>query len=257
MTRRFLGAIVPNEHPGPGAEGRHNVPHGIRSPLRWATLAATLIATGALLAACGSSPSTSSSGTTTTTSNSSSQSVASQIDKLTSDSQSASNLTYQATYTYTSGGKSSTVTIAQSAPKYYLKFGTSEFTLYTGKTIYGCTGSVCVKYTTQTPLAASTLGIFNGKLFQQTVKEDALVQSVLAARGITVSFSSKTVANLPSDCVTASKSGRAWTWCVATSNGVLTSWSSNHGSFTLTSFTTSPPGSDFALPAGVRIVSIP
>jgi hypothetical protein len=214
-----------------------------------------LFATGALLTACGSSPSTSSSGTTTTTT--SNQSVASQIDKLTSDSQSASNLTYQATYSYTSGGKTSTITVAQSAPKYYLKFGSSEFTLYTGKTIYGCASNACVKYTTQSPLAASTLGIFNGKLFQQTVKADALVQSALTAHGITVSFSSKTVANVPSDCVTVSKSGQSFTWCVATSNGVLTSWSSNHGSFTLTSFTTSPPSSDFTLPAGAHIVSIP
>ena len=172
----------------------------------------------------------------------------------TGQSKGASRVTYQAQYTYRSKGKEATVTVAQSPPKYFFKYGTSGYALYTGKATYGCSATVCVSYATEAPIAA-TLGIFNGTLFQDSVHGYAV--TALKEPDSSVSFGSSTVAGLHSNCVTVDMRVKMFTWCVAQSNGILTSSSTSSWSFRLTSFTTSPSRSDFKVPTGVKIVAVP
>jgi hypothetical protein len=240
-----------------------------RSSRRRSTAAiAALLGFGIALSACGSSspsaaPTTTTTsstvpggGTTTTTSGPSS--FSSEISQLSTLATSGSNATFQATYTYTDGGKRQTMVFAQSPPKSLFKDSQSGFVVDTGTATYFCGSGECFKAATNDPLA-ELFYLFDGKTFQESVSEYAVTSAYLAAHGISLSFSTSTYAGQPSKCVTIKLSHGAVktaTWCVA-DNGIMTSWSAGKSSFSLTSFTASPPSSDFALPAGAKIVSVP
>ena len=96
--------------------------------------------------------------------------------------------------------------------------------------------------TTADPLAPLTF-LFDGQTFLDSVAAYAATRPRSPPRGSRSRYSDATYAGQPSKCVTvhSTKGGaKTFTWCVA-SNGIMTSWTSGTATFTLTSFTTSPP----------------
>jgi hypothetical protein len=225
-----------------------------------------VLACGAVLAACGSSSpsaappsSTTSSSSTTTTTTSGSGSLSGDLAKFSSLSTAESGATFQATYTYTSGGPVQTMTFAQSPPKAMFKDSAGGLVVETGTAGYYCGSGTCYKTTTATDPLASLFYLFDGKTFYASVAEYRLTAAYLAAHGYTFSFSTASYAGQASQCITVTQTtgtGKTVTSCVA-SNGLMTSVHAGKDSFTLTSFTSSPPSSDFALPPGAKVTSLP
>jgi len=233
--------------------------------------AAPILLSGALLlAACGggsSKPSTSattvSGGTTATTAagGTSGGNTASELQAFGSNVKSASNATFKAVYTATSDGSTQTITLEQAPPKQLFmtsggSSGTSEF-LNTGTTTYECSSGTC------TNLGSSGLGgalssiidLYNGTTALTTLDG---WESIVAAHvaGVSLSFSNDTIAGQSVKCADWSYQGQSDTYCV-TSSGVLAKVASSGSSFELTSFSTSAPGSDFAVPAGSTTQTLP
>jgi len=230
----------------------------------------------ALLAACGSSSSTATTATTggsgtTATTGSGSDSVSSRLDALAGNVAAAQKSTFQAVYTSTAGGSTSTVTLAQSPPKQSFSTangsGSTTSLINTGTTTYSCaTGSGGASTCTSIGggLASSALtgliNVYNGSAALSVLK---VWQSSLAAHlaGVSLTFTEETIAGQPSTCAHWSQSGDDATYCV-TSTGVLARVESSGGSsggqnFELTSYTTSPPASAFAVPQGATVVTLP
>jgi hypothetical protein len=102
----------------------------------------------------------------------------------------------------------------------------------------------------------ATLGaLYNGTTFLDAA---AIYESstLLVADGITISWSSGTYGGQASTCVTAKQNGKSAVWCVSTSTGVVTHWAAGANSFTLKSYSGSPPSSDFSTPSGYTITSV-
>jgi hypothetical protein len=222
-----------------------------------------LLAFGGGLAACGSSPSATSTTTTTTTgatgSSGATGSTASNLSSLTSLAAAGKNATFKAVYTYTSAGKTQTITFAQSPPKSLFKVGTSGDIINDGTTSYYCGAGVCYASKSSSNPLVSLTGLFDGQEFLDNVQNYPATEAALAAHGLTLTYSNSSYAGQPSKCVTVHStkgSTKTFTWCVAT-NGIMTSWAAGSASFSLTSFTTSPPASDFQVPAGYRVVNAP
>jgi hypothetical protein len=89
-------------------------------------------------------------------------------------------------------------------------------------------------------------------------------RSDLAARvtGVSLTFTSELIGGQPSTCANRSRSGETATYCV-TSSGVLAKVETSGGSsgsgtsFQLTSYSSSPPASAFAVPQGATVVTFP
>jgi len=89
-------------------------------------------------------------------------------------------------------------------------------------------------------------------------------KSAIVARvaGVSLNFTSTTIAGQPSTCANWSRSGDTATYCV-TSAGVLAKVETSGGSsgsatsFELTSYSSSPPASAFAVPSGATVVTLP
>jgi hypothetical protein len=227
----------------------------------WLAPTAAVLAFGLALAACGGSSSPSASNTTTTSSTTTTTSApgasGETVTGLSSLAANGKDATFAATYTYKEGTTTETMTIAQQPPDSLFKISSGGFDLTTASKSYYCSASTCVSSTTADPLS-SLLFLFDGQTFEDTVAAYAtLDQTQLAAEGVTLSFSTGTYAGQPSKCITihtTSTGTSSSVWCVA-SNGVLDYWIAGTTSFTLTSFTSSPPSSDFTLPAGVTITT--
>jgi len=215
-----------------------------------------VVALGAALSACGSSSSSASS--TTTTTSGSSGSVASQVASLTSLSQNAKSASFQAVYTLTESGKTSTITLSQTPPKYLFKTSDGVLLLDDGTNAYYCgSDKKCLQMSGSNPLAAE-LSLFNGTTFQSVARGYAVASSVLSMLHVDVSFSNATYGGQSSQCmkITYTKTSTSATYCVS-STGVLTYWSAGTTTFTLTSFSSSPPSSDYVLPSGYTAVTVP
>jgi len=225
----------------------------VPTPRKLAVLAplCAMLALGVVLSACGSS-SPSASGTTTTTTSSSSSSISS-LGSLASTAQTS---TYQAVYSYQSGGTTHTVTYSQSPPKFSFLQSGGSLVLNDGTNSYYCgTDKKCVSTTSGNPLEG-LVGLFNGKTFQATATAYSVASAILSRLGVSLSYTTSSYGGQPSNCVTVSKSSQTATWCVTT-GGVLSYWSGGGSTFTLTSYTSSPPASAFTLPAGYTTVTIP
>ena len=228
---------------------------------------------GIVLAACGggsaapgttttsSTPAASGSSTSTsapvssTTAPTATTSPASEVTALSGIAKEGQSKTFSATWTSTSNSATTTVTEAQSPPKTLFKTG-SGFLLNDGKNSYFCSSSSqCVEETGTNPLA-SVLNLYNGRAFLSSVQA---YESATALReaGVTLTFTEATYGGQASKCVNVSAASGKSKWCVSQSSGILTYWSAAGNSFTLTSFSASPPASDFALPAGVTVVTLP
>ena len=240
---------------------------------RGTAVGAVVLGGAALLAACGSS---SSSSTTTTgataTTAAGGSGAASKLDTLAGDVKSAQKSTFQAVYTSNSGGSTSTITLAQSPPKQLFSStdssGSTTSLVNTGTTTYSCSGAsgsgvTCTSIGGRAAGAALTslISVYNGStaLTVFNAWKSALVARVA---GVSLTFTNTTIADQPSTCANWKRSGDTATYCV-TSTGVLAKVETSGGSsgsgtsFELTSYTTSPPASAFAVPAGATVVTLP
>jgi hypothetical protein len=218
---------------------------------------AVVLATGAGLAACGSSNDAAS--TTTTTSTTVLTSIKDQVDQLTTAAGNLKNATFGATYSLTQGTSTQDVTYGQSPPKYLFKLGDGTLALDDGTSSYYCNSSkTCVGLTSASPIAAQ-LALFNGSTFITVAQGFAKAKPALDLLGVDVTFSSASYAGIASSCmtVTYTRNGATSTYCVASDTGLLTYWKVDATTYELTSYTKSPPDSYFTLPDGYTTVSIP
>jgi hypothetical protein len=223
---------------------------------------ALAVVLGASLAACGSSTdassSTTSSTTTTTQGSGSSGTIASQVNALTSLSNDLKNSTFEATYTLTEGGTTSTVTYAQSPPKSLFKTSAGVMSINDGTNTYYCTANKSCLKTSSSPIAAQ-LALFDGTSFVAAAQVYAVAQPVLSALHVEVSFNDANYAGQASKCmtVTYTTNSTSAVYCVSSSTGLLTYWSVGSTSYSLTSFSTTPPDSDFMVPSDYTTVTLP
>ena len=208
------------------------------------------------------------------------------LKALTNDINHAKKLTYYAQYTHVSGGRKSTVTIAQSPPRTYFSTSSSSVIINENTTVYcslnsvstsisgnsgnsgnsvttsnsGNSGSKSSKQRCLTEKGANPLlGVEDD--FSPTVALGALAEAkeglVSKLLGIKVSSSSASFAGQPSTCVTVSVHGKVGRYCV-TKQGILSySGSSSSDYFELTKYSPKPPASLFAPPAGATTVTVP
>jgi hypothetical protein len=219
------------------------------------------------LAACSSSPSASTSSTsspsgggttaTTTASTGGGSSFASRLGSLSNSMKGAETAPFKATYSATDNGKMETITYEQDPPKFL--FGTTAGEVVdTGSTTYFCstTGAAsCFSSSTEDPLAA-LLQALSPKTYIGSLQA---AQAALAAKtaGYSTSFSNQTFAGQPSTCVTISQSSGTEKVCV-TGTGELAYVSTSPAQvFALTGYSASVSASDFSLPPGASVVTIP
>jgi hypothetical protein len=175
--------------------------------------------------------------------------------------QAGEHATFKAVYTsHTTSGTTQTITIEQMPPK-------SVFSVPTGSVIddgthtYFCTAAggseQCVESTpsgSPDPFSALT------EIFDPTtlLNEFHAAQSAAAAHtaGYAVAFSDATYAGLSAKCLDYTGGGQSVKYCV-TNSGILAYAQAAGGTFELTSFSSSPAASDFALPAGVPVITLP
>jgi hypothetical protein len=229
----------------------------------------SVLLAGAALGACSSSPNTAATTTSgaaspATTGGGSSgggSSDTSKIKSLSSAVQAGQHATFKAVYTtHTTGAPSQTITIEQMPPKSVFS-STGGSVINDGTRTYFCSSSggtqQCVSESGATgtnPLASIT-AIFN----PTTVLNEFQAAEALAAAhgaGYSLAFSSATYGGIPTKCVDFTHTAQTVKYCV-TDSGVLAYASSPGGSFELTSFTSSPPSSDFSLPAGATVITVP
>jgi hypothetical protein len=242
--------------------------------VRW-VLVLPLMALGLGLAACGGS---SSSSTTTTSATSSTPTTsggsANQLQTFGGTIKAAKNATFKAVYTSTSSsGGTETITLEQSPPKQAFSTtdssGTVSTLLNTGTATYACTTDqggtpTCTSMASSGGAGAlsSLIGIYNGSTALSAIQG---WQTIVASHmtGVSLTFTNTTIAGQPVRCANWKYQGSSATYCV-TDKGVLakvvstdSSGSASSSGFELTSFTTSPPASDFELPPGATVVTIP
>jgi hypothetical protein len=234
---------------------------------RGATVLVGLVFIGVVLAACGSSSPSSTSGTTTTTAAAGSattnasgaaSNALSKLQNLSSTIQAAEKKPFKAVYTITNANTATqTVTVEQSPPK--SAFGTkSGDVIDTGTASYYCTTTstpaTCLSAGATNPLA-SLVAVFSPETVLAGLRQ-AEAEADAHTAGYNVSFSSGSYAGQGATCANLTGAGNTVKYCV-TNGGVLAYVSSNGGTFSLTSYSPSPPASDFALPAGATVETIP
>lgn len=204
-----------------------------------------------LLAACGTSggsPSSSpaSSGTTGV------------IQQMISHLKNAQNSPYSVTYSMSgaSAGVGS-FTYEQSPPKYRLSLSTVSV-IATGSTIYLCTGStagtICTVDTGTNPLTSVEKAFSASSVIPKLTS----LQSELAAKtaGVHITSSTQTFASQPSTCLAYVQAGVTSKYC-ATDSGVLAYASDGSSTLTLTHYSPTVAATDFALPQGASLESLP
>jgi hypothetical protein len=212
-------------------------------------------------AACSSSTTT----TTTTTkpaasSTTTTTSASSKGSALLGKFQSGEHATFIATYKISTAASSAltSLTIAQQSPNSLFKGTSSEGSfevLTTGGKTYGCeipaSGSATCMPVAEFGTYAAMLKIFQSSNYLP------YFEAAAAAKGVHVTFSTKTLADIALSCLSVSRMTSAVTsgeFCV-TAQGVLAyaSWTGatamESGSFYITSFSTSVPAGEFTLPA--------
>ncbi|HUY22782.1 MAG TPA: hypothetical protein VMV22_10655 [Acidimicrobiales bacterium] len=227
--------------------------------------------TGLLLAACGSSTNaassttaTSSSGagsgaTTTSAGGSSGSSSSSQLHALSSSIQTAEHATFKAVYTSQSSSGTETITIEQKPPKSVFGSGTTSV-INDGTHTYVCTptgGSTqCMSESGSTNPLSSLATLFSPQALL-SVFQQAEAQAAAHAQGYTLTFSDGTYAGQHAKCVSATGGAQgSGKYCV-TDSGILAYVQSSSNTFQLSSYSSSPPDSDFALPSGATVITVP
>lgn len=219
---------------------------------KWILTVAGVLVVGVALSACGSS-SPKSNGTTTTmapqTTTTGMASSVAQIQSLSTSAQSGKDATFAATWSSTTSGTTTTLTLAQSPPKSLFQSGTTKI-INNGTTTYICSsGASCISEPGSNPLA-SIEDLYDGQTFLDAV-QGWNSQAVLQSEGVSLSFSTGSYGGVSSNCVNITKTGSPNAiWCLSATTGIMTYWAYGSASFTLESYTSSPPASDFTVPAG-------
>lgn len=225
-----------------------------------------IVLVGVVLSACSSSPpaaSTSSSVTTSATTNitgSGGASDSAQIRSLSSAVQAGKDATFKATYTtHDANGSSESLTLEQKPPKSVFATGSTSV-INDGNHTYFCTATggarQCVS---ETGAGANPLASITAIFDPSTVLSEFQAAEAAAAAhssGYSLAFSDGTYAGLATKCVNFGHGSQTVKYCV-TNSGVLAYASSAGNTFELTGFSASPPDSDFALPAGATVVTVP
>jgi hypothetical protein len=198
--------------------------------------------------------------------------------------------TYQAVFTFKGTGstKLETITFAQEPPKSYFKTSTSAL-INTGTESLTCSSSATAGSTsstsgTQTALTGTTTSATTttttapatevcykepasagalGSLLDLFSPTTALTYFNTAAAsidakiaGYSVKFSTQSFGGLASRCATLGINGASYKYCVA-KIGLLTYSGSSKGYFELKSFSSHPASSDFSVPAGAKVETLP
>jgi hypothetical protein len=185
--------------------------------------------------------------------------ISNELKSLSSSLAKVQKRTFKAVYTLTSSTGNETVTVEQRPPKSLYSFGNSGSMIDTGTTTYFCSTSTgqatCIPESGGSNPLAPLLGLFSPSTARSALQT---AQAEVAAKmhGYTVSFSSGTFAGQASKCASVSGPSGSGKYCV-TNSGILASLTSTSGGFRLTSYSSSVPSSDFSLPQGATIVSIP
>ena len=188
-----------------------------------------------------SSSSSSSSGgssSATTAGGSGSGGVSGKISSITESINGAKNATFKAVYTETAGGQQQTITIEQAPPNSLLSSGGSRIITTSSGTTACQTGAGCTPLPAGTPNPSAALA----QAFSPTAALTA-IQAAANQPGVTVD--TETIAGQSSTCVSVTAGGQNAKYCV-TDSGILASESTTGASFTLTSYSTTVPASDFA-----------
>jgi hypothetical protein len=206
----------------------------------------------------------------------------SQLKTLENNINNAKKLTYLVTYESVSGGKTSTVTIAQSQGKSNFSTSDGGSVIGTGKKTYFCqpnsgnsgstgnSGNSGNSGTTTTTKAGGVqctsengtsplLGLeaaFSPTALLGVLNQDKSA-AVARALGINVTTSSQTIAGQPTTCISATVHHQSGKYCV-TKQGLLAYVGSSTGTvFKMTKYSSKPPASLFVLPAGATTVTTP
>ena len=247
----------------------HASPRSSRAGLRsfGATFLIGLLVAGVVLGACGGSGNSATKSSTTPAASSTTSAAASagssdlsQLRALSSEVQAGKGASYKATYTsHSVSGTPQTITIEQKPPK-------SVFTTSSGSVInegtrtYFCTSAgaqqqcVSESSTGANPFQSITNFFDPTTLLSEFRAAEAAAGSHTA--GYSVAFSDSTYAGLQAKCLHYTSGSQTVTYCV-TDSGILAYAQSAGGTFELTGFSSTPPASDFALPAGATIVTVP
>ena len=190
-----------------------------------------------------SSSSSSSSGSSNTTaassgSGSGSGGASDKVNSIASAINGAKNATFKAVYTETAAGQQLNVTIEQAPPNSLFQSGGSKVVTTASGTFACQTGAGCSALPAGVPSPSASLAA----AFSPSAALTA-IQGAVNQPGVTVT--SETIAGQSSTCVSLSAAGQSAKYCV-TDSGILASESTTGVSFTLTSYTTSVPASDFA-----------
>lgn len=162
--------------------------------------------------------------------------------------------TFEVVYTTTFGGHTQSITFAQAPPKFLMKTSGGSVVDTGAATLFCASTSECVSAGAANPLGSLQ------QLFSPTTARTFFQHAAAALgakeAGYSVSFSSATFAGLSSECASVSGNGVSGKYCVA-SNGLLAYAGSSAGNITLTSYTTSVPGTAFTPPSGATIITEP
>jgi hypothetical protein len=220
-----------------------------RSMALAAALAAAVAVTGCSkstnTAASGSSPSA-------TVPSPASTSVASQIAALLAKGEAGQNAAFKAVYSVVSGGNTQTLTFEQKLPESLIGNAQGVF-ITNGSTSYFCTKSgtpTCLSETSTsgTNPMAPMMAIAEPKAVLNAL-QTAQAQALANSQGYTIHMSSGSYGGGSDTCATITGQGNTLEYCF-NSDGVVAYESVSGGvNLTLTSYTTSVPDSDFALPA--------
>jgi hypothetical protein len=193
-----------------------------------------------------------------------SSSADSRLKKIEAAASKESKATFKLTYTSKGSGSTSQMTIEQKPPQQLWKTSDGEM-IFNGKKAYYCStsgGVTCVVYGSMSASPfAGMMGLYGASTYVQEMQGwQGLISEHIF--GFHISFSRARFAGQASECVTWSYQGANTKYCV-TNSGVLAyvgSWGKSSGgnsSFALTSFSSHVRGSDFSLPRGAKITTMP
>jgi hypothetical protein len=181
----------------------------------------------------------------------------SQLKTLENNLAKGKHITYEATYKSVQGAQTQTVTIAQAPPKSNFSTSGGEVVDTGSKTFYCSTqgsAETCINAGTSNPF----LGLED--IFSSSTALGAFAEAkeglIARALGVKVTESSGSFGGQASSCVTVTVKGKGGKYCV-TKQGILSYSGGASSYFELVKFSTSPPASLFALPAGATTETLP
>jgi mucin-22 len=194
---------------------------------------------------------------TTTTIQSSGSSLTS-LGAVLKSLQTGENASFAATYTATLNGRKQTFTFEQAERQSFLRSNQGEV-IDTGSATYFCTtsGTISCVSTQKKDPAATLLNLSSPAAISDNILS---IQTALAIKVATATFSTATYAGQPSTCVAISGSGRALakyttigTLCVTSTGQVAYISTSARQVIQMTSYSTTVNPSDFLLPSGASV----